>query len=208
MINFRATGVLFGLGAALFLQACSTVPTTTVPETELETRYGIRAAELSALDSWTLEGKLAVNDGNDGGSGKLRWQEGDEQSRMDFHGALGRGAWRLESGPDGAELQLADGRTYQAASVSELVRGQLGWSVPVEALSWWVLGLQAPGSADARSFEADGTLKSLSQQGWKIEFGRYREQDGISMPMKVTARQAEKSVKLALRQWELGERSD
>lgn len=197
-----------GLGVALLLQACSSVPTATVSTTELETRYGSRAAELSALDSWTLEGKLAVNDGNDGGSGKLRWQEGDEQSRMDFHGALGRGAWRLVSGPGGAELELADGRAYQAASVSELVRGQLGWSVPVEALSWWVLGLQAPGSADARAFEADGTLKSLSQQGWNIEFDRYREHDGFNMPMKVTARQAEKSVKLAVRQWELGERSD
>ena len=208
MIHFRATGLLSALGAALLLQACSTVPTVAVPETELEVRYDSRAAELSALDSWTLEGKLAVNDGNDGGSGKLRWQEDDGHSRMDFHGALGRGAWRLVSGPGGAELELADGRSFKAASVSELVRDQLGWSVPVEALSWWVLGLQAPGSSLARTFDEDGTLKTLSQQGWDIEFERYREQEAINMPMKVTARQGEKMVKLAVRQWELSGRSD
>ncbi len=66
-------------------------------------------------------------------------------TRMDFHGAMGRGAWRLVAGGGGAELELADGKRYSAETVGELVRGQLGWAIPVENLSWWVRGVQAPG---------------------------------------------------------------
>lgn len=208
MIGYRATGVFVCLGLILFLQACTTVPTTKTTEADWLARYESRVSEFSELKAWTLEGRLAVNDGSDGGSGKLRWQEESEARRMDFHGAMGRGAWRMISTQNGAELELADGRSFQAATVGELVRGQIGWSVPVESLSWWVLGLQAPGPADARSIEEDGTLSALSQQGWGIEFDRYREVDGINMPHKITARQAEKSVKLAVRQWGLGTSRD
>lgn len=166
-------------------------------------RYEARATELASLEQWTLEGRLAVSDANDGGSGKLRWQEAADGRRMDFHGALGRGAWRLVSGSAGAELELADGSSFRAASVAELVRGQLGWNIPVEALSWWVLGLEAPGQPETRYLNDDGTLSSLGQQGWKIEYDRYRQVDGFTLPSKLTARQGEKTVKLAIRQWEL-----
>ena len=196
------TAILAGLLAALFMQACSTAPAT--GQDERLVRHDLRKDGLAGMDDWAIEARLAVNDGSDGGSGKLRWHEGGDRRQMDFHGALGRGAWRLESTADGAQLELADGRSYRAVTVGELVREQLGWSIPVEALSWWVLGLEAPGSIDSRSLDENGTLRSLSQQGWEIEFDRYRDVGGIDMPHKMTASQADKSVKLAVRQWTLG----
>jgi len=194
--------------AALLLQACSAVPERIAEEPGWLERYESRAADLGALSGWALQGKLGVSDGNDGGSGKLRWQENGESSRMDFHGALGRGAWRLVSEPGGAELELADGRSYRAGTVGELVRGQLGWTVPVEALSWWVLGLEAPGPVARRNLSEDGTLVFLEQQGWRIEYGRYRRVGEAMLPAKLTARQDDKTVKLAVSKWSLDRSRD
>lgn len=165
--------------------------------------YEERAARLEMLDSWGLEGRLAVSDESDGGSGFLSWRQEPGSARMDFHGALGRGAWRLQAREDGAELEFADGRRYRADSIDELVRAQVGWEVPVETLAWWVRGLVAPGRFQRRVLDEEGRLSLLQQDGWNIEFGRYATTGGEALPLKMTARQQDRTVKLAIRKWEL-----
>ena len=192
------------LAAVLLLPACSTIQPTDSGEAARLEKYEARVRAIAELDAWTLRGRLAVNDENDGGSGTLHWQESPGAIRMDFHGAMGRGAWRLVAAGGEAELELADGRHYSAETVGELVRAQLGWVMPVENLSWWVRGVQAPGQTGQRTLGADGSLSFLSQSGWDIEFGRYRDVQGLSLPLKLTARQGNKTVKLAIRDWETG----
>lgn len=194
--------------AALLMQACSTAPRVPGSDGARVALYESRAAELAEVSGWTLQGRLAIRNADDGGSGSLRWREGPDGSRMDFHGTLGRGAWRLDADGAGAELELADGSLYRAETVSELVRDQLGWDIPVDALAWWVLGLEAPGDPYSRRLGEDGTLEFLSQDGWDIEFGRYRDFGGVSLPLKLEARQADRTVKLAVRDWELGGRNE
>ena len=165
--------------------------------------YEQRQARLSQVDEWILEGRLAVSDAEDGGSGQLRWRHAEHHVRMDFHGALGRGAWRLEADPAGAELTFADGRRSRADSVDALVRAEIGWPVPVESLAWWVRGLAAPGGFPVRELDEEGRLSELQQDGWAIEFGRYGAVGDEQLPMRMTARQDGRTVKLAVRKWQL-----
>ena len=127
---------------------------------------------------------------------------------MDFHGALGRGAWRLEVDEQGAELELSDGTRYRADEVQSLVREQIGWEVPIDALAWWVRGLEAPAEVDSHRLGDDGTLEYLDQLGWQIEFSHYRNVGSTSLPLRLTARQADRTVKLVVRNWSLGARDD
>ena len=53
--------------------------------------------------------------------------------------------------------------------------------------------------------DEEGNLSELLQGGWTIEYGRYRTFEGVNLPVKLTARQAEWKVKLAIRDWELVE---
>ena len=122
---------------------------------------------------------------------------------MDFHGALGRGAWRLVADAEGAELELADGTVHHADSIDKLVRLQLGWEIPVDSLSWWVRGLVAPGDYEDRMIDDKGNLSELIQGGWTIEYGKYDTVEGISLPRKLTAHQADWKLKLAIRDWQL-----
>jgi outer membrane lipoprotein LolB len=187
----------------LLLAGCSTLPPDAAERVARAQLYETRMDRLGALTAWSLQGRLAVNDGQDGGSGTLFWQQWDDSARMNFHGALGRGAWQLQAEDDAAVLELADGRRFEAGSVDELVRTELGWQIPVDSLAWWVRGLAAPGAYEQRSLDQDGRLLSLSQRGWIIEFGRYRPVGAIDLPLKLTARSADRSVKLAVRDWRI-----
>jgi outer membrane lipoprotein LolB len=185
------------------LPGCSAIRPVDGEQAARQPLYDQRVARLEQQDSWSLEGRLAVSDEKDGGSGYLSWRQQGASSRMDFHGVLGRGAWRLFADPDGAELEFADGTQYRADTIDALVRGQVGWQVPVETLAWWVRGLAAPGKYKSRLLDEEGRLSQLEQDGWSIEFGRYGAVEDVTMPLRMTARQDDRTVKLAIRKWEL-----
>ena len=189
----------------MLLPACATTRPAKVEETERVRLYQAKSDQLAVFSAWTLEGRLAISNEADGGSGQFRWKTDDEGVQMDFHGALGRGAWELMADKQGAELALADGTIHQADSIDQLVRQQLEWEIPVESLAWWVRGLATPGRFKKRDIDGDGNVSKLLQDGWTIEYGRYRGYAGISLPVKLTAYRGKWKVKLAIRSWNLTE---
>ena len=187
----------------VLLSACSSMQPVAVDEQVRVNLYEMRSDQLAGYSDWSMVGRLAVSNSEDGGSGHFSWKRNSGESQMDFHGALGRGAWRLQAGTQGAELELADGTLHRADSIDQLVRIQVGWEIPVDELSWWVRGLVAPGGYQERVIDREGNLSELLQNGWTIEFGGYRTFEGMSLPVKLVARQADWKVKLAIRDWEL-----
>ncbi len=187
--------------AAAALSACSAVQPTDAEKSARYRLYEDRASTLSKLESWTLEGRLAVSNEKDGGSGHFIWKKSEDFDQMDFHGALGRGAWRLQADADSAVLELSDGSLHRADTIEELVSRELGWEVPVQSLSWWVRGLAAPGDAGQSVLDEQGRLSELQQREWRVKFDRYREVRSMQLPIKMTARQLNKTVKLVIREW-------
>lgn len=194
---------LFSLIFVLLSTACSIVPTGEIDQSERILLYEARSGALAEVKRWALKGRLAVNDGEDGGSGHLSWRQHGQASSMSFHGALGRGAWQLNVDENGAVLEWADGEVHRADKVGELIQQRLGWTIPVKALAWWVRGLAAPGDWDLRQLDEHGNLEKLSQLGWNIEYGRYRDAGGVSMPVKLTAHRQSYTVKIAIQDWDL-----
>jgi len=182
---------------------CSSTGPVKLGEQEQERLFQAKSDQLLVFSSWSLEGRLAVSNETDGGSGQFRWKKSDSEILMDFHGALGRGAWKLEANAQGAELVLADGTIYRAGSIDHLIRQQVGWEIPVENLSWWVRGLAAPGKFRSRVVDDEGNISLLLQDGWSIEYDRYRVFDDINLPVKLTAHKGDWKVKLAIRNWSL-----
>lgn len=195
-----------GLVVAL-LAACASVPPYEDDPTraEKQARYEERAATLGSLERWVLDGKLAVSDGQDGGSGTLEWRNKPGLSELDFRGALGRGAWQLDIQPGYAVLNLANGESWESGDVSTLVREHVGWDVPVDALGWWVRGLAAPGRIERRDLDEAGRMTHLSQHGWNVEYERYRDFSGLALPTRVEARSGARQVKFVMRDWSFPE---
>ena len=160
-----------------------------------------RASQISAIGDWGLSGRLSLDDGEDGGSGKLQWRVGPESSSLDFFAAMGRGAWHLEISDSGASLRDAEG-VHTARDVETLVQQQIGWPVPVDALQWWARGLIAPGKVQTSEVDAQGLLVSLEQFGWAIQISRYNEFDGQLLPVRLEALNGRYRVKMAISQWQ------
>jgi len=165
--------------------------------------YQDRTAKISANVEWALVGKISLDDGDQGGSGRLQWDVKPGHSELDFHGALGRGAWHLQIGPEGVLLKMADGTEQTAAGVSELIQDHMGWPVPLEALQWWVRGLAAPGVVENEQLGTDGLLISLRQFGWNVEFNRYDSFGDVALPIRLNATRDNYRVKLAISRWRM-----
>ena len=191
--------------AVVLLPACSTTGPAKVEEKERGRLYQAKSDQLAVFSAWALEGRLAISNEAEGGSGQFRWETNDQSIQMDFHGALGRGAWKLKADRQGAELSLADGTIHHADTIDQLVRQQLEWEIPVESLAWWVRGLATPRRVQRRDIDGEGNVSKLLQDDWTIEYSKYRAYEGINLPVKLTAYRGKWKVKLAIRSWNLTE---
>ena len=186
----------------LTLNACTGVSVKEAEPVNQDT-YQDRALKLIEIGEWLLVGKISLDDGNDGGSGRLQWSVEPGLSELDFHGAMGRGAWHLQIGQDGVLLKMADGTEQAAENVNELIQDRMGWSIPLESLQWWVRGLVAPGEIEKEQIGPDGLLTGLRQFGWNVSFTRYRSIDGIELPIRLNATRDNYRVKLAISRWRM-----
>ncbi len=174
-----------------------------MPGLAADQAYQQRHDYLVSLNGWSLNGRLAADDSKDGGSGALSWQNSSDGTHLSFRGAMGKGAWELHSSKGSANLRFADGREFFARSISQLVSEQMKSDVPVEALSWWVLGLAWTNTWDDRQLDEEGRMISLRQLGWDVNFSGYRLEDQVWLPGKLVARKKDQTVKLAISDWSL-----
>lgn len=187
----------------LALSACTGVAVK-APTAAGKLIYQQRAVEISSIEDWSFIGKISLDDGDQGGSGRLQWDVLARSSELDFHGAMGRGAWHLSIGPERVILKEANGEQRTATSVNDLIQERIGWPLPVDALQWWVRGLAAPGDVDAEQFDSGGLLIYLQQFGWSIEINRYKSFAGLELPIRLDARRDNFRVKLAIGRWHMG----
>ena len=200
-----APGTSCLLIASLFLlTACSGVSVKGVGVANQQA-YQQRADIINTWSEWGLTGKISLDDGEEGGSGKLRWSVQDANSDLNFHSAFGRGAWHLQIRPGHAVLTEANGSQQSASSVNGLIRERMGWPIPVEALQWWVRGLAAPGPVESQEMNSSGLLMKLTQFGWCVEFSRYDNGDIVPMPQRLDATMKDYRVKLAISQWQMSD---
>lgn len=190
------------LPAALLLSGCAGHPPN-APAARQQAEFKQREAELQNWKSWGLTGRLSVDNGHDGGSGRLDWRAGTSGSVLSFRGALGQGAWQLELDSAGATLRLSDGTVVSEPSVQALLDREVGWPIPVDALRWWVMGLSAPEPAARPRLEllGEGRLASLEQLGWRVEYQKYQALDSVQMPTRLEATNGAYRVKLAISRW-------
>lgn len=189
------------LAACLVLVSCATRQVQPTDGESAASAFRQREQALAALTAWDLAGRLSIDDGAEGGSGRLGWKIRGDASEMTFRGAMGRGSWQLSSGPGYAELQRSDGSLSRGDSADELVHSEVGWQVPVNALRWWALGLPAPGGVELMDLDAAGRVLALQQAGWHIHYERYRSFGDVELPGRMDAVRGQYRVKMAVSDW-------
>ncbi len=199
---------LAGLLPALFLLAsCATGPSRpaapAVPPAQAERHQEQRRQALELLDAWSVEGRVAISNGQRGGSGRLEWSQQQDQYRMALSAPVTRQSWSLASAADGgAVLEGVEGGPRHGPDAGLLLRQATGWEIPVQELAWWVRGLQTPG-ASGIEYGPGGHLQRMQAAGWSIEYQEWQPAaDGFpAMPRRLQAERGQARVRLVVDRW-------
>lgn len=186
-----------GLAPALLLLAgCATQTGLDLPGLS---DFERRAAVLGAIETFEFSGRIAVRAGDDGFNGRLRWHQDDDRFEATVGGPLGIGTVRIEGNGDAVEITDSDGTRTVLEDVELDLYYRYGWTIPVDSLRYWALGIPDPRVPADTSLSAGGELTELQQRGWQVQFDRYRDTGGGQpMPTLMTAVNLDTRVRLVI----------
>nr|WP_298523010.1 lipoprotein insertase outer membrane protein LolB [uncultured Halomonas sp.] len=192
--------LLLGL---LLLAGCA-VQTSTLVEPRQSGDWSAQLEELKALERWRLAGKVGLRTADDATSANLDWQQTPFFYRMMISGPFGAGRSTLDGSTNGVTLTTPDGR-FSASTPEQLMQQQLGWSLPISALDYWVRGLPAPDVAHEMQSDAQGFPQQLRQAGWTIDYRDWtwapRLNGGLWLPQRLVMTFDNLRATLVVNQW-------
>lgn len=189
------------MAAASLLAGCA-APGGPVPSGQAERLHGEREARVASYERWALNGRIAVSDGNDGGSARVRWEARGEVYELWIYAPLAQGTWRLH-GDAGEAVLEGSGGTWRDEDPALLLARHLGWHLPVNAMRHWARGMRAPGVPARLSFDDRGRPRVLEQAGWTVRYTDWAEYPGLILPRRIEAEAPPYSVKLVVQGWAL-----
>lgn len=204
MSRRAAARALAALGLAAALSGCFLSPEETKQQPAAETpqsrsAWEVRRDALLQVQNFTLQGRLAET-GLVSFGGDLSWMQTGRSFQARFYGPLGVGAVAIAGMPGDMQVRTKDG-TYQTDDPDAFMQQQFGWSVPVDGLRYWVLGLPAPGKLDALQLDDSGRILSLQQNGFTLEYTQYQPVGKLELPGRFTIRDAKRGFKVFIDQW-------
>ena len=162
------------------------------------TSIGPAVPALPTTDSFTLNGRLSVQHGEETFSGSLNWVAHARRDELLFSNPLGQGIASLVRSTDGFVLTPAGKAPISADTADELTEKTLGFRLPLAGLRYWVQGHADP----ARPFDLrkarNGGLSQLMQDGWVIDYLQYRE----NRPRKIHVTRDDLEIRLVIDEWQ------
>ncbi len=198
--RIRSDARLVAIASLLaFVAGCATQQGLDLPELSDWER---RAAVLGQIDEFDFRGRIAVDAGDDGFNGKLTWAQKEQAFRATVSGPLGIGTVLIEGDENLVEVTDKDGVRTVLEDVEPDLYYRYGWTIPVESLRYWALGIPDPRVPSETSFGDGGELSEIRQRGWIVAVSRYREAGGGQpMPRRLTASNADTRVRLVIDRW-------
>ncbi|MCP5017821.1 MAG: outer membrane lipoprotein LolB [Ketobacter sp.] len=155
---------------------------------------------LTLLQEWQIKGKIGVRTSDDGGSAYIDWSQSFDSFYILLSGPLGQGSTIVSGNPYGARLENSEG-TFLSESPEHLIAQHTGWAIPIHQLLYWIKGIPSPHGKSTLQHNALGTLQSLQQEGWKLEFDRYTNVMGTLLPQRIKIHKEDLKVTLIIKEW-------
>jgi outer membrane lipoprotein LolB len=187
------------LAALVLVAGCATTrETVDLPDIH---SWPARNEILGSLRDWAFRGRIAVKAGDEGFNGKFDWTQDGDAFSATVGGPLGVGRVRIEG--DGRSVVLTDkeGVATRLADAEQELRWRYGWTIPIDSLRYWALGIPDPAVPAITELDADGRLARLEQSDWTVVISRYRDAGGQQMPRILTATSSDTRVRMVIDRW-------
>jgi len=165
--------------------------------------------QVQGIKHWDIRGRVAIQSSDNGGQADLFWQQTDHQHYdIKLIAPLGAGTTHLQGRASSVLLTASDGQSAMAENADQLFEQVQGWHFPVSGLRYWLLGIPAPSSeAQLISWNPQGLLYVMHQDGWRVELRQYKTVADKTLPRKLfisRLNDEELDVRLVIREWNLG----
>ena len=190
-------GLLSGLAYCALLAGCATPRPAPLPA-PAPAPWDQRMTDLQRASAWQLGGRAAVALGKQGWQASLDWRQHGEVSEVHLAGPFGAGALLLKLSPDGLSLNGAPPSDGQTAQLQE----RLGFTLPLDELRYWLLGVPAPGSTYEMTRNPQDRALNLVQEGWSVDYDRYMPSGQDVLPARLVLQREGARVRIAVDHWE------
>lgn len=202
--------ILAHLALTVGLTSCGTLthkePTNTTSTeadaTAKQVSWKDRESSLSAIKSWQINGKIAVQTPKQSGSATVNWVQRASQFNISMMGPLGAGSLKLYGRPGFVTLQTSDGKTFTDKNPEHLLAKGWGYNLPLSNLNYWIRGLPSPNLAMSTHFDSYGRLSTLIQQGWIIQYLGYTHRGSVDLPDRINISSPSLKVRIVIYQWQ------
>lgn len=195
--------VLIFFLAVIFLTACTTTPPHLFVA-DPDKKWEQRKSELSEINDWFLNGRIAIINGQESWHLSMEWQRHDDKYILDLSGPFGAGHAQLTGTNDGVMLVDADKNYFYADSPDRLLYETTGLRMPVKSLLYWMRGLPNWNIKTAKQkLDNFGRLQQLQQEGWRVQFRRYTDVGKHELPQKIFINGYDLKVKIFVDEWDI-----
>jgi outer membrane lipoprotein LolB len=197
----RFAKVIALVALALATSACRTL---TPPPSPVPAAPGSAAqAALALVTDWHARGRVGVRSPSNGWSAGFDWRESGGRGEVDVRGPLGAGSAHLTRTADSIRIDTGGEAIEIAApfvSLDEELVARLGFSLPVDSLRYWLLGVPAP----LAPFEP--TAAGFRQAGWNVTLGAFALVAGSpgALPGRVTLARDATEIRVVINLWQVG----
>ena len=191
----------------VLLSACTTTQPDLSSSAENNFAWKKHQKQLDKVQGWHVKGRMAVANGSEYWSINLDWEQYEDTYIIYLSGPFGAGNVKLMGSSNGVILTDSDKSSFFARDPDELLYQQTGVKMPVASLRYWILGMPEPGHAYKQVIDEDGRLENLDRNPWHIQFKRYTQIEGLSVPDKIFITKGQDlSVRMIIADWELNTR--
>lgn len=199
MLNIRI--FIANILTLILLGACSTMTPPPATSSLHNLSWSERQQQLHTLTAWNIRGSLSITYNEKTDLASFEWQKKQDNYFINIHGPMNIANTNIIGSNNQVVLQQASGKQIEAATAEELMQQQLGWSLPLNNLNYWIRGLPTP-HINARSlFDSYNHIQNMTQQDWQITYADYSSFSGIDLPTKIYLISPQLRAKIVIKQW-------
>jgi outer membrane lipoprotein LolB len=164
--------------------------------------FEVRQEDLLEWGFWELDGRIGLVVDKDSYNGSLSWEQEGDKLDFRFRGPLGFGGVRIH-GVLGEEVRVktTKGEEFFLQDVESDMQTQLGWSMPIDSLRYWSLGITDPEQDAEVVLNENDLLDELKQGPWKVVYNDYMDVDGVMLPRKFKITGPKTRISMIVNNW-------
>ena len=187
--------ILISMLCLLFC-ACATLP---APTSQLHyMSWQQRQQQLQTIQNFNISGTMSLAYAGQNSIMHFSWQQSPDNFTINLSSLIGIGGIKITGNKQQVTLWKSATEKVTAKTPEALMQSQLGWSMPIHDVRYWVIGLPAPDSPYKAKFDRYNHLSVLKQRGWVIQYIDWQVVNNVDLPRTILLTGPQLQAKITL----------